>query len=320
MKFKPIVVVPGEPNSIFYEIFFKCIENNKIYSPIILITSKKILEYHLKALEFNLRINLLETKKINIKNLNKKKINIIDVNYEGDFKFDIISNKSKKYINQCFNIGFNLIRNNLSFKFINGPISKKYFLEKKYLGVTEYISKKFSIKNFTMLIYNEELSVCPITTHLPLKYVAKEINQKNIINKVNLINNFYTDHFNIKPRIAICGLNPHCETTDGFNEDEKVIYPAINLLKKKGLDVFGPCSADTIFMKKNRSKFNVIVGMYHDQVLAPIKTLFEFNAINITLGLPFLRISPDHGPNEKMIGKNLSNPESLIKAIKFLDY
>jgi 4-hydroxythreonine-4-phosphate dehydrogenase len=83
--------------------------------------------------------------------------------------------------------------------------------------------------------------------------------------------------------------------------------------------VSGPFPADTIFLKNNRKKFDVIIGMYHDQVLTYLKTLFEYDAINITLGLPFLRISPDHGPNEKMLGKNLSNPLSLLKAIKFLD-
>ena len=81
----------------------------------------------------------------------------------------------------------------------------------------------------------------------------------------------------------------------------------------------GPFAADTIFLKKNRKKFDVIIGMYHDQVLTPIKTLFEYEAINITLGLPFLRISPDHGPNEKMMGKNTSNYLSLYKAISFLE-
>ena len=81
----------------------------------------------------------------------------------------------------------------------------------------------------------------------------------------------------------------------------------------------GPFSADTIFLKKNRKKFDVIVGMYHDQVLTPIKKIFEYDAINITLGLPFIRISPDHGPNEQMVGKNLSDPLSLIKAITFFE-
>ena len=83
--------------------------------------------------------------------------------------------------------------------------------------------------------------------------------------------------------------------------------------------LYCPIPADTIFLKNNRKNYNVIIGMYHDQVLTPIKTLYEYDAINITLGLPFLRVSPDHGPNEKMMGKNLSNPYSLIQAIKFLD-
>ena len=90
-------------------------------------------------------------------------------------------------------------------------------------------------------------------------------------------------------------------------------------LKKKKIKVFGPISADTIFLKENRKKFNIIVGMYHDQVLAPMKTIYGFNAINVTIGLPFIRITPDHGPNFEMFLKNKSNPESLIKAIKFLD-
>jgi len=88
---------------------------------------------------------------------------------------------------------------------------------------------------------------------------------------------------------------------------------------KKKINIDGPFSSDTIFLKQNRKKYDVIIGMYHDQVLNPMKTLFEYDAINITLGLPFIRISPDHGPNENMIGKNLSDPTSLIRAIEFLD-
>ncbi len=123
----------------------------------------------------------------------------------------------------------------------------------------------------------------------------------------------------MKPKIAITGLNPHCESINKINEDEKIIKPTVKKLSKKGYKVSGPFSADTIFLKKNRKKFDVIVGMYHDQVLTPIKTIFEYDAINITLGLPFIRISPDHGPNEQMVGKNLSDPLSLIKAITFFE-
>jgi len=131
-------------------------------------------------------------------------------------------------------------------------------------------------------------------------------------------NNFYEKKFNIKPRIAILGLNPHCESVHKYNEDEKIIKPTIKYLKNK-YNVSGPYPADTIFLKNNRKKFDIIIGMYHDQVLTPLKTLFEYDAINITLGLPFIRVSPDHGPNEKMLGQNKSNPTSLLKAIQFLD-
>jgi 4-hydroxythreonine-4-phosphate dehydrogenase len=169
-----------------------------------------------------------------------------------------------------------------------------------------------------MLIYNKELSVCPITTHLPLSLVSKKITKKKIIEKVMIVNNFYKKFLGFKPKIAIVGLNPHCESILKFNEDDKIVKKTVELLKKK-VNIRGPFPSDTIFLKDNRKNFDVIVGMYHDQVLGPIKTLFEYDAINITLGLPFLRVSPDHGPNEKMVGKNKSNPISLIKAIKFLD-
>ena len=114
------------------------------------------------------------------------------------------------------------------------------------------------------------------------------------------------------------GLNPHCESVLKFNEDAKIISPLIKAFRNK-INIKGPFSADTIFLKNNRKKFDIIIGMYHDQVLTPIKTIFEYDAINVTIGLPFLRVTPDHGPNEKMIGKNISNPMSLIKAISFLD-
>ena len=101
------------------------------------------------------------------------------------------------------------------------------------------------------------------------------------------------------------------------SEEDTIIVPAIKSLKKMGLNVTGPISTDTSFLQ--HKKFNVVVGMYHDQVLTPYKSLFKYEAINITLGLPFIRISPDHGPNEKMMGKNISNPLSLMKAISFLE-
>ena len=318
MNYSPILIVGGEPNSIFLEIFFKTLKYSKIKSPLILISSEKILKKQMKKFNFKKKIKLLNHKNFQNKKLNNKSINLINIEFNQKKTFEKISNKSNNFIEKSFLMAFKILREKKIFKFINGPISKKNFLDKKYLGITEYISKKFYTQNSCMLIYNKNLSVCPITTHLPIKQVAKSINKKLIIKKISLINNFYKKILGFKPKIAILGLNPHCESIHKFNEDEKIIKPVVKKLCKK-YKVSGPYPADTIFIKNIRKKFDVIVGMYHDQVLTPIKTLYEYDAINITLGLPFIRISPDHGPNEKMLGKNLSDPLSLIQAINFLD-
>ena len=318
MNYSPILIVSGEPNSVFIELFFKVFNNNKIKSPIILISSKRLINLQMKKLGFKNKIRLINASKLESYKLDNKTINLIDVKYNPDKAFEKISSKSNIFIKNSFELAFKIIKKYNIVKFINGPISKKYFLKKEFLGITEYISEKFLTKKTCMLIFNKRLSVCPITTHLPLKLVSKKITKKNIINKVALIDNFYKKNLKFKPRIAILGLNPHCESIHAFSEDEKIIQPSIKYLKKK-YNVSGPYPADTIFLKNNRKNFDVIVGMYHDQVLTPIKTLHEYDAINITLGLPFTRISPDHGPNETMMGKNLSNPLSLLRAIKFLD-
>ena len=319
MVYKPILIVAGEPNSIFSEIFFKSIKYKKYKSPIIIIASKKLIELQMRKLNVNKKIRLIDFLNIEKYNFDNRKINLIDVNFDQNKPFKRISNKSNTYIEKSFEIAIKILNKKITNKFINGPISKKFFLKKKFLGITEYLAFKTKTKNFAMLIYNKELSVCPLTTHLPLKKVPKKISNKLIRNKVELVDNFYKKYFKHKPKIAITGLNPHCESTDNFNEDDKIIKPTTKSLIKSNYRIFGPFAADTIFLRKNRKKYNVIVGMYHDQVLTPIKTLFEYDAINITLGLPFIRISPDHGPNESMLGKNKSNPKSLINALTFLD-
>ena len=137
--------------------------------------------------------------------------------------------------------------------------------------------------------------------------------------KIETIHKFYKKHIKIKAKIAVSGVNPHCESILKFNEDDKIVKLAVKSKMKNGINVKGPFPADTLFLKANRKKFNVILGMYHDQVLTPLKTLYEYNAINLTMGLPFLRVTPDHGPNKQMYGLNQSNPQSLIEALNFLD-
>ena len=319
MNYKPIIVVAGEPNSVFFELFFKII-NKKIKSPIILIASKKLIIKQAKILKRKVNFNIINEFEIIKKKNNLKKINLIDVNFKQSTGFSEITSKSNHYISTCFDVAIKLLKNNVSDKLINGPVSKKNFLKNKYNGMTEYLADKTKTKKFAMIIYNKNLSVCPLTTHIPIKYVSKKVNNLEIINKVKLVNNFWIKKFNKKIKIGVTGLNPHCESIDSFNEDERIILPTIKKLKKLKYNIEGPLPADTIFLKKNRKKYDLIIGMYHDQVLTPIKTLFEYDAINITIGLPFLRVSPDHGPNESMLGKNKSNYLSLFNSIKFLDY
>ena len=320
MKKKPILIIAGEPNSIFLEIFFKSCNKINTKKPILLIVSKNLLLSQMKKLNYNFKFNFLKKNNFNISQIKHNKINIIDIDFSFKKPFDKISKKSKRYINECFDIGFKIIKEfNLKF-LINGPVSKKHFLEKKFQGVTEYLAKKTNKSGEeTMLIYNEKLSVCPITTHDSLRNIFKKITKKKITKKVLNINKFYKEILKKKASFAVTGINPHCETKEKFNEEKKIIIPAIKFLKNKGVKIEGPFPADTIFLKQNLKKFDVIVGMYHDQVLTPIKTIYGFDAINITLGLPFIRISPDHGPNEKMLGKNISSPLSLIQTLNFVN-
>ena len=311
-NFKPILIIAGDPKSIFLEIYFKSLKNNRFKSPLILIVNEDILLKQMKALKYNFKINKLSSKNLNYKNLNNKKINILNVPFDKKFL--------SKYIYQSFEKALLVIKKDKNINLINGPINKKKILKKNFLGITEYLDFKTKSKNkAVMLIYNKNLSVSPLTTHIPLKEVHNYINKKKIINHVQLITKFYKKKFGLKPNIGITGLNPHCESNFQNSEEDKIIVPAVKHLSKKKFKVTGPYAADTIFLKDKIKSFDVIIGMYHDQVLAPIKSIFGFDAINITLGLPFVRISPDHGPNVEMFLKNKSDPSSLVKAIKFLD-
>ena len=321
MSLKPLIIVAGEPYSIFSEIFLKLYNKKirKLKTPIILVVSKRLFKKQMLKLKYSFRLNSITSDQILKSKINNNLINLIDVNFRFNKTFDKISYKSSDYIKKCFNVALSILKKNEAIGLINGPVSKKFFLKKKHLGITEYLSKKNKVNNSVMLIFNKKLAVSPITTHLPLKYVSKQITKEKIIQNVIKINNFYNKYIKKKINIAVLGLNPHCETIDNFSEEEKIIVPAIKTLKKKKISIYGPFSSDTFFQKKNLKKFQVVVGMYHDQVLTPIKTIYKFDAINITLGLPYLRISPDHGTNNEMLGQKKSDPQSLYSAINFFN-
>jgi 4-hydroxythreonine-4-phosphate dehydrogenase len=318
---KPIAIILGEPNSISSEIIFKSwIKKKKFkHTPCLVIGNYNLLYRHLEYFKFKLNLKLIE-KNFKLDDLKGATIPVIDIKYSQKKIFEKISKKSNKFILDCFSQGLNLIKQNKILGIINGPVSKETFLNKKFSGITEFIAYKMRCYDkVTMLIYSKKLAVTPIITHIPVKKISKKLNIKKIVNQIKEIAFFYNKFFKKKIKIAITGLNPHCFSHEKFSEEEKIIKPAVRKIKKLKINITGPLSVDTLFLSKNQKKFDVVVGMYHDQVLTPIKTIMGFKAINITLGLPFIRVSPDHGVAVDIIGKKVADPSSLIESIKLFN-
>ena len=312
-----IGIVAGEPYSINSEVIAKTWKMKSEFknSNVFVIGSYDLIKIQLKKLKIRVKL-----KKINsIKKQNfKKELLILDVPVKFEKPFEIKKKNKIKYVLDSIDLAIKMAKEKKILGFINCPINKKETFGNKKFGITEFLGKKLGVLGKeVMLIFNKELAVAPITTHIQLKKVSSNISKKKIVDKLITINKFYSNNLKIKPKIGILGLNPHNDELRKMSEENKIILPAIKLLKKKKISVYGPLSPDTAFVDFKKKGFNVLVGMYHDQVLSPFKALFKFNAINITIGIPFIRISPDHGIGSDIIGKNIANPTSLIESIKF---
>tara|TARA_Y100000590_G_scaffold469679_1_gene659059 strand:+ start:5595 stop:6566 length:972 start_codon:yes stop_codon:yes gene_type:complete len=319
---KPIAIIAGEPNSISSEIIFKSwkLRKNYTHKHLFVIGSYKLLNLQKKKLNSQIKIKIINNN-FKISDLKDSALPVYNIEYNQKRAFEKISNKSNKYIFKCFETAIGLFKKKKIFGFINCPISKESLFQKKHQGITEFLAQKSGKKtNGVMLIYNKKLSVSPITTHIPLVKVSRKINKSKIVHNVKVINNFYKKVFNKKPKIAILGLNPHNFSSLKKAEEKQIINKAVKKLIKSKIKILGPISPDSSFMISNKYKFDVMVGMYHDQVLTPFKALYNFDAINITLGLPYIRISPDHGVGENIVGKKIANPKSLIESIKFFNH
>ena len=312
---KQIAIIAGEPNSINSEIIAKAWKNLKLKN-IFIIGNYSILKKQVDKL--GIKIPLVKITKLKYLK-RERKLYIFDVPLKFKSTFYADTTDVKNYIFNCFDVAHKLAVKKKIIGFINAPIDKKIF-KNKYLGVTEYLSKKNKSNNKeVMLIHNKKLSVVPLTTHIEIKKVTGKINFNLIKTKMITLNKYYLKIFKKKPKIAILGLNPHNSENKLNSIENKIIKPAIIKLNKLNINIQGPFSADTAFNKKNISKYNVIVGMYHDQVLSPFKALYGYDAFNLTLGLKYLRLSPDHGTAIDIVGLNKANPRSLIFSINFLN-
>ncbi len=315
---KKIIIVSGDPNSINSEIIFKNWKkfSSRLKKKIYFISNYKLLKVQFRKLKYNIKIKLVNNI-YEAENDNEIKIINIDLKFKDPFK--VSKKDASLFVLNSLNLAHKLALNKGVSGIINCPISK-ILLNKDKFGVTELLASKCNIKNNceAMLIRNKKLSVCPISTHIDIKDVSKKIKSSLIINKVKTIDNWFNKLFKRKPAIGVLGLNPHNAELRANSEEKKIILPALLKMRKMKINVKGPLIADTIFIQDYKN-YDVIVGMYHDQVLAPFKSLFKFNAINITLGLKYLRVSPDHGVANNIIGKNKANPTSLFECVKYID-
>ena len=319
---KKIAIIAGEPNSISSEIIFKVwkLKNKFTHKSFFIIGNIDLLNKQKKKLKYSLKIKKINGN-LNARELNKNHLPVYNIDYKQKKPFEKINYKSSKYILKCFDKAINFIKLNKIEGLINCPISKKYLLKNKYDGITELLAEKFKVKgNEVMLLFNKKLSVSPITTHIPLSKVHQQINKRKIIKKIKIINDFYRLRLKKKPIIGVLGLNPHSYSEEKKSEEKKIIIPALHILKKKKIKIVGPIPPDSSFLNYKQYNLDVVVGMYHDQVLTTFKSLFGYKAVNVTLGLPIVRTSPDHGIAEDIVGKKRANPDSLLEAIKFFNY
>ncbi len=207
---------------------------------------------------------------------------------------------------------------------VTAPLNKEAIIRTglPFVGQTEFLSEMSGTNRTAMMLLGQDdrgrwLRVALATTHLPLRLVAAKLREENIRLAIELAAQSCRDLHLPRQRVAVCGLNPHAGEGGEFGDEEiKLIRPACDAARQSGLDVVGPLPADTLFYRAYRGDYDAVVAMYHDQGLAPLKMVAFENGINWTLGLPFVRTSPDHGTAYDIAGKGVANPNSMRAAIR----
>ena len=311
---KPTIVTLGDPSGIGPEVFLKAIEDPKLkqyLSKIILVSSPKVIESSLLALNVKQKINLIS----DIKNAQPDSINLINVDGCKDFILGTPTANNSEFIIKCLSTAADLAFKNSSC-LVTGPLNKSIIQShiQNFTGHTEFLKDRFNSNEVLMFMTNGNLHLGITTTHIPLKDVSNRISKDLIKNKYKLLHNGLLDIFKLEsPKIAVLGINPHAgEFGTIGDEEQNIIVPAIEELQHEGYDANGPTSADTVFTK---TKYDAVLSMYHDQALPVLKTIDFHKTVNITLGLPFLRISVDHGTAEDIAKNYSANYESMMEAL-----
>ena len=318
---KKIIYSPGEPAGIGPDLIIKlasnkALENFKI--PILVVGDPNLFLARSKLLKKKIKI-------ININSITELKGNkkgalqVISVSKCKNIFPGKIHKSNAKYVLDNLNYAIKETISDEDAALVTGPLSKENIIsiKKDFSGHTEHIQKLTKSNDVLMMLASDKLKVALATTHIPIKDISNKITKKLIINKIEILNEELKDKFKInKPNIKGLGLNPHAGENGKIGSEElKIIKPAIEEIKKN-INVSFPISADTAFSSKLLKETDVYLGMYHDQVLPVLKALSFGSSINITLGIPIIRTSVDHGVALDIAGTNKSNTSSLELAIK----
>ena len=311
---KPTFVSLGDPSGIGPEVFIKAINDQKLrqhLSKIILVSSSKVIEGAISAIGVKQKINLIS----DIKNAQPDSINLINVDGCKDFVLGEPTLNNSEFIVDCLSKAADLAHTNSSC-LVTGPLNKSIIQKhvQNFTGHTEFLKGKFNTHEVLMYMTNGNLHLGILTTHIPLKEVPNAISRDLIKNKYKLLHHGLMDIFKLaSPKIAVLGINPHAgEFGTIGNEEQNTILPAIDELRDEGYDAYGPVSADTVF---TQTKYDAVLSMYHDQALPVLKAIDFNKTVNITLGLPFLRVSVDHGTAEDIAKSYSANYESMMEAL-----
>ena len=314
---KKIAITLGDPGGIGPDI---CVLMAKKYikKSHIVITDPDLLIQSAKKLKKKLYINKLE----NISDTPKSGeclVNVFPIKLNKKNKPGYMNPDNASFVIRAIEAAAMACLNHDFHSMVTGPISKS-ILNKggfKISGHTELLAKLCN-SNSIMMLMNDRLKVTLQTIHIPLQKVSKQITKKNIIEKIKIINNDLINRFGLrKPKILVCGLNPHAGE-EGIlgNEEIRIIKPAIDSLRKLGINIDGPVPADTAFIAKFVKEYDVIHTMYHDQGLPVIKYDDFSKTTNVTLGLPIIRVSVDHGTATDLVGKGNVDISSFVQALK----
>ena len=318
---KKILYSPGEPSGIGPDLIIQICSTpfwEKIHIPIVCLADKKLIQDRAKVLNKKIKIDVLN----NLDSANQNKFGVIQIKEVSKCR---ITKPGKLYKSNAAYVLKNLdygieqsIKEGIGL--VTGPISKENIItiDEKFSGHTEYIQKKTSSNDVLMLLGSKKLRVAIATTHVPLKKVPQLITKRLIINKAMILHNELITKFKIKsPRIKLLGLNPHAGEGGKIGTEERnILIPAVKELRKNNINISMPLSADTAFTKKILADTDAYLGMYHDQVLPVIKALSFGNTINITLGVPIIRTSVDHGVALDIAGSGKTDVSSFEEAIR----